>query len=141
MLDALRDRRLDLLFLIVAGGVFALAAWYIPTADGIISPGGESAGAACWFRHLTGLLCPFCGMTRSFVHLTHGHLAAAFHWHPAGPLMAAWTVGVGVWIVLAAARRKEAVTNRASAASSLGIVVWACMLTGLARAVSQALLP
>lgn len=33
-----------------------------------------------------GIASPLTGMTRSFVALASGDLAAAFHWHPLGPL-------------------------------------------------------
>ena len=39
----------------------------------------------CLFYHLTGLPCPGCGLTRSFVFLGHGHFYDALHWHPLGP--------------------------------------------------------
>lgn len=134
MLRLLRNRPLDLLFLAMATGAFVLAAWYVPTADGIVLPKGESVGTSCWFRYLTGVQCAFCGMTRSFVHLAHGEVTAAFQWHPAGPLLAAWAVAMGLWIVLAAVSRSPAVANRARAVTSLTVVVWICILGGLARA-------
>lgn len=36
----------------------------------------------CIFKALTGLPCPGCGMTRSFLHLFEGHLEEAFFYHP-----------------------------------------------------------
>ena len=39
----------------------------------------------CLFYHLTGLPCPGCGLTRSFVCLGHGQFLEALHWHPLGP--------------------------------------------------------
>lgn len=41
----------------------------------------------CLFYHLTGLPCPGCGLTRSFVFLGHGHFREALHWHPLGPAL------------------------------------------------------
>ncbi len=40
--------------------------------------------SVCLFYHLTGLPCPGCGLTRSFVCLGHGHLRESLHWHPLG---------------------------------------------------------
>jgi hypothetical protein len=42
---------------------------------------------ACAFRRLTGYPCPGCGMTRSFVSTAHGEIAAAFGYHPLGPIL------------------------------------------------------
>ncbi|MHC5038921.1 MAG: DUF2752 domain-containing protein [Planctomycetota bacterium] len=41
----------------------------------------------CLFRALTGAPCPLCGLTRSFVSLSHGDFKAAFLFHPFGPVL------------------------------------------------------
>jgi len=41
----------------------------------------------CLFLTITGLPCPFCGLTTSFALLTHGHLGHAFLANPSGPLL------------------------------------------------------
>jgi hypothetical protein len=38
----------------------------------------------CTMRRLTGMNCPGCGMTRSFIALAHGDVAAAWSYNPAG---------------------------------------------------------
>ena len=43
--------------------------------------------SVCPFFNLTGLPCPGCGLTRSFVSVGHGHVREAFAWHPLGPLL------------------------------------------------------
>lgn len=40
----------------------------------------------CPVRRFTGHLCPACGLTRSFVAMGHGDVAAAFAVHPFGPI-------------------------------------------------------
>jgi len=42
---------------------------------------------ACPFRALTGIPCPFCGMTRACVAAVHGHLATSLAFNPAGVLV------------------------------------------------------
>ena len=60
-------------------------------AAGFLLPFPSSTGriaglpSVCLFYHLTGLPCPGCGLTRSFVCLSHGQWAEALHWHPLGP--------------------------------------------------------
>lgn len=39
----------------------------------------------CLFLVITGLPCPFCGLTTSFALLTHGTLGRAFLANPSGP--------------------------------------------------------
>jgi hypothetical protein len=41
----------------------------------------------CPFRAATGLPCPLCGMTRSFVHTMHGDVFGAIAFHPGGPVL------------------------------------------------------
>lgn len=60
---------------------------------------------ACPFYALTGHPCPFCGGTRSYAAMWRGDIAAAFRYHPLGPLLffatfgavgyAAWTLASG----------------------------------------------
>ncbi|HIQ20041.1 MAG TPA: DUF2752 domain-containing protein [Planctomycetes bacterium] len=42
----------------------------------------------CFSRIVLGTSCPACGLTRSFVHLAHGHVQAAWQAHRLGWLMA-----------------------------------------------------
>ena len=39
----------------------------------------------CAFRNITGLYCPGCGGTRSFVCLIHGHIIKSIAYHPFVP--------------------------------------------------------
>jgi hypothetical protein len=41
----------------------------------------------CLTKRWTGVGCPGCGMTRSFISLGHGDVRAALHYNPAGPLL------------------------------------------------------
>ena len=50
-------------------------------------------GLPCPLRTLTGVPCPFCGMTTATVAITHGNWAAAAAANPFGYLVAALIVG------------------------------------------------
>jgi Protein of unknown function (DUF2752) len=39
----------------------------------------------CPLRHLTGIPCPMCGLTRGFIQLAHGHLVEAIALNPLTP--------------------------------------------------------
>ncbi len=41
----------------------------------------------CMTKRWTGLGCPGCGMTRSFISLAHGDWRMALRYNPAGPLL------------------------------------------------------
>jgi hypothetical protein len=70
-----------------------------PARDLRIAAGGLVAAAAVWpilplhpplacpLRSLTGIPCPFCGMTRACVAAVHGHLGASLSFNPGGVLV------------------------------------------------------
>ncbi len=43
--------------------------------------------AVCVFRTWTGVSCPTCGLTRSFIALAHGRWREAWHYHPVAFLL------------------------------------------------------
>ena len=43
---------------------------------------------ACPLRTVTGIPCPFCGMTRAVVAVAHGHLVDSLRFNPAGIVVA-----------------------------------------------------
>jgi hypothetical protein len=66
----------------------------------------ESGPVLCPFRLATGLPCPGCGLTRSWVFLAHGDFAAALRANPFGYLtMAAAIVIVAIAVTAAVSRR------------------------------------
>lgn len=90
----------------------------------------------CLLRRLTGHPCPGCGLTRSFVSTAHGNLAAAFGYHPLGPiffLLAAAQLPYRLWLLRSGPRR----ASRRNASW----LIWLCTIAlalawgyGLARA-------
>ena len=79
--DAARNNA-GAIFLLLSG-VFA-ASVLLPLPRGANGQIGHLP-SVCLFYHLTGLPCPGCGLTRSFVCLSHGHVWESLHWHPLGP--------------------------------------------------------
>jgi hypothetical protein len=72
----------------VANALLALGFAAPLAAAAALSPAAVEGGPIlCWLRAATGLRCPFCGMTRSFVYLAHGALGASVGAHPAGPIL------------------------------------------------------
>lgn len=54
----------------------------------VIVPGlNQPLPALCTSKRLFNIDCPGCGMTRSFIALAHGDLAAAWSYNPAGLLL------------------------------------------------------
>lgn len=66
----------------------------------------DSGQATCLLRLTTGMPCPGCGMTRSWVHLAHGDVATAFEYNVFGPVGMAMAAGLIVYTVVALVRRR-----------------------------------
>src|SRR5438105_1814127 len=59
----------------------------------MVVPEGRKFPKLCVFNRLTGLPCPACGLTRSFVGLGHGDLGTAINSHLLGPFAYALMMG------------------------------------------------
>ena len=101
------------------------------TALGAIAPAAHAVAAGpvtCPFHAVTGLPCPFCGLTHSLLALGAGDWRASLHLNPLGPLL----------LVLAGpclyrfARDGRARPPRGLATTALAVVAaaWAVQLAG-----------
>jgi len=77
--------------LLAAGGVAALGVACLLSPESI-----EDGPVVCPFRLLTGLPCPGCGLTRSWVYTVHGWWPEAFAAHPFGPVAIAFVLVVAL---------------------------------------------
>ena len=104
-------RVLDIVFAACMLGMLALS--FLAETDGrTVRLNGAELSAACPFRDATGIDCPFCGMTRSFVAAAHLRLGEAFRSHPAGPLLFLAMAAAAGGSLLAAARRARPLADR-----------------------------
>lgn len=78
--------------LVICAAVVVAAATMTPT-DTVVSVFGYEIPILCGFRRLTGIPCPGCGLTRSFVYLAHGHPIDAFRMNVFGPFVFAFVAG------------------------------------------------
>nr|WP_223204607.1 DUF2752 domain-containing protein [Gordonia jinghuaiqii] len=92
----------------------------------VFTPGGIDGGPqVCPFAMMTGLPCPGCGLTRSWVSFMHGDVGAAFRFNAFGPLLLVLTaVTVVAALVTLARRRRTPLTGwRDIVLSPLGAVL------------------
>ena len=100
-----------------------LAALLIP--DGTL----DHTPVLCPFRLVTGIPCPTCGLTRSWVAFMHGHLRESVAYNPFGPL----TVIVAVVLVLGIHKRFPAVSRRLQSRPVVGALVCVWVAVWLVR--------
>lgn len=80
-----------LLFLLGWGLMATTAGFYL-----LVTRVAYFQNMPCWFHAATGLYCPGCGATRSFLLLIEGHPIEALAYYPAVP----YTVLVYLWFML-----------------------------------------
>ena len=76
----------------ISGGALAVSA--------LLKPSKVTELSLCPVFHLTGFECPFCGMTRSFVSITHGRFSEALDYNPGSMLI----YGAFVWMLYISVR-------------------------------------
>ncbi|PIE70159.1 MAG: hypothetical protein CSA22_09295 [Deltaproteobacteria bacterium] len=93
MKSASANRRVDfrILWLTVLSGVFAVSV-LLPVEMFQHGTWIETERTVCIFKSLTGIPCPFCGMTRAFVFAGRLRIADAFFHNPAGLLLYGYMV-------------------------------------------------
>jgi hypothetical protein len=124
-------RALDVGLAAFFAALLGASAWLTPAGDQLVLPGGAPLGGLCWFRAAFHIDCPFCGTTRSFVALAHGDVAAAFRFHPAGPLLFAAMMVALVAIVTALARRTQPLVERPRFVTAVQAVTVVCLSIGV----------
>jgi len=128
----MRNRATDLL---LAVSIFAVMVVSITaTVDsGAVSVAGEGLGSSCWVNSVFGILCPYCGMTRSFIALGHGDLLLSLSHHPGGILL----FGLALWIfgavVISALRRLPPLSSRSFFLPVVQTVALTCVVIGVFR--------
>ncbi|MDO9458217.1 DUF2752 domain-containing protein [Nocardioides sp.] len=85
--------------LVAAGGLVAFGTAFLVPAGSV-----DDGPVLCPFRRITGLPCPACGLTRSWVDLAHGDVAGSWAMNPFGIVLVGGLL-VLVGLVLRARRR------------------------------------
>ena len=102
------ERNLHLLVLALCLGLIGAALVLGPAgssdqAGGGVTLAGHHLPEVCAFKRVTGLPCPGCGLTRSWVAAVHGDLAASLAFHRLGWLVLLYVVlqalRHGAWLV------------------------------------------
>ncbi len=103
----------------------------------MVDPASSEAGPViCPFRLLTGLPCPGCGLTRSWIYLLHGQWTDGLVANPFGIVALTATVALITAVLAAVVRGRELPSLDAVMSSPAvrgGALVWVAF--GVARAV------
>ncbi len=90
-----QDRLVNLTFIAIAAGLFALSAAVTPSPTGMGTH--EKLGLPpCMFLKLTHVPCFSCGMTTSWAWMAHGHPWMAFKTQPMGVVLFVATIAAGL---------------------------------------------
>jgi hypothetical protein len=123
-------RALDVGLAGLAAAQLAAAVCLRPAPGGLTLPDGSPLPGLCLVHALFRVDCPFCGMTRSFVALAHGDLAASVGFHPAGPLLFAAMAALVALVATAAVRRSPPMVERRRFLIAFEGIVLVCLALG-----------
>lgn len=105
------ERRMHILVLALCLGLLGVAFLLEPVApggDARVTVGGVPMPEVCALKRTTGLPCPGCGLTRSWVSAVHGDPGASLAHHPLGWLVLLYAVAQavrhGAWLAIPAGR-------------------------------------
>lgn len=87
----------------------------------LFAPRGLPHVPVCWFRSMTGLPCPGCGLTRSVFAIGSGEFAAAWHFNPFGYVV--YAVLVVLLLLPALARIAPKLTGRIESSRFVNLFV------------------
>ena len=85
-------------------------------------------GIACFFLAVTGIPCPFCGMTHATLALGQGDVAGALAHHPLAPLVLLLTFGAALYLVRGKTPRLLGAKLTPIAILAIVAVIWAVKL-------------
>jgi hypothetical protein len=91
----------------------AVAACALAAAATVSPQAVEDGPVICPFRLMTGLPCPGCGLTRSWVYLLHGQPGAATAANPFGVLALVASVALVAVVTSSVVRRRPVPTYAA----------------------------
>jgi len=121
----LQHRLLQPLLMALLGAGAVLAAVVVqPGPDEWSYLFGHRLGGPCGFQEVTGLACPSCGMTRSWLWLVRGDLGKAFAYNAAGALLLIGLIAAGLLGVLRLATRDPARLRIPFKVVSTVVIVW-----------------
>lgn len=126
------EKRLRAALVLLLGGLIAVAALLppaVPGDDGGLAIAGQRLPEVCAVKRTTGLPCPGCGLTRSWVSALDGDAVASVLHHPLGWLVllyaAAQLVRHGAWLALP---RRRSGTERLGRHLDRGVIALGVLL-------------
>ncbi|PZR21184.1 MAG: DUF2752 domain-containing protein [Flavobacterium psychrophilum] len=96
------------LYLLLAFGLLAGYSWLIWASWQTML---HSDFTPCLFKNATGIACPSCGVTRSVLHLSHGHFTDAILLNPLGLIMAVIMIITPFWLIYDTILKKDTLYN------------------------------
>lgn len=101
--------------------VFSFALLIILFYPYVLNPFQDNL-VTCYFKEVTGINCPTCGLSRSIYELTRFHIAKAFSFHFLGPFFYAGLVTAFFKFSTEIFVKKEIIFNISSKAMKLNVI-------------------
>lgn len=125
------DRLANLGWGLLGAAPLATAAILTPSASGY-GTHQQLGLPPCTFLWLTGVPCPFCGMTTSWTHAAHGHLLASLRTQPFGLVLFAADAALVLWLFSRVAVGGAAFRPERLLSAIPGAIWWGALLATMA---------
>lgn len=124
---------MDAALALATAAALTLGLWLVPMGNGLAMPGGGAPPSGCWLHETSGIECPTCGMTRSYVAFLHGDTLASLRWHPAGPLTVLASVAALAAVAFFWVRRRRPLWERRGFRTALTALALITLAAGTVR--------
>ncbi|MFD2603744.1 DUF2752 domain-containing protein [Flavobacterium suzhouense] len=82
----------------------------------------------CFFKNATGIACPSCGVTRSVLQVSHGHITEAILLNPLGLIMAAIMITAPFWLLYDVILKKDTLYTSYKKTEQLIRIKWVAII-------------
>ncbi len=114
--------------LIGIAGLTLVASWTFWPGDGeTVAWLGRASLPMCPVLRDTGLPCGQCGMTRSWVWASRGHLGRAWSYNPAGLVLWGWLLAGGAVGIVRIARRDSGLCRWSMRGLVAALIAWSAL--------------
>jgi len=99
----------------------------------LITGNSTEIGSACLFKKITGLYCPFCGLTHSFNSIINLNFKEAFQYNALGPFLFLILVIITIKLIIELILNKKITIIFLNSKYTTIVIITALLIYGILR--------